>query len=313
MNDRLAAEENGTDKRGNQMGNHEAKILIAAKRARKAFAERLRVTFSDTYPYRTVDERWIKTSAGDTRLLVYRPLKTAGATPVFVNIHGGGFVQGSAEDDEIWCQRIADSVGCCVVSIDYHLSPEHKFPVALEECYDVVKWVHDQSAQLGADPARIAVGGHSAGGNLTAAICLLARERKEFSIVLQVLNYPPLDMSLDPFRHESKDMLLTPKVQAFFTACYVRTPEEAKNRLVSPLRAEDLSGLPPALMISAEYDPLREEEELYVRRLEEAGVPVKYECFQGCMHAFTHFGPEAAANDAWELIHARLRQAFCLR
>ena len=292
------------------MVNNDSKMLVAAKRARKAFAERLRDTFADHYPDRKVEENLLKTSAGDTRVIVYRPLFTEGTSPVFVNIHGGGFVQGSAEDDEIWCQRIADNVECCVVSIDYHLSPEHKFPVALEECYEVVKWVHDQSLQLGIDPKRIAVGGHSAGGNLTAAICLLARERKEFAIVFQVLNYPSLDMSLDPFRHESRDTLLTPKVQVFFTACYVKNPEDAANPLVSPLRAADLAGLPTALMISAEYDPLREEEEMYVRRLEEAGVVVKYMCFKECMHAFTHFGPEPAATEAWNLIYTQLRQAF---
>ena len=117
-------------------------------------------------------------------------------------------------------------------------------------------------------------------------------------------------MSQDPFRHHTPDTLLTPKAQAFFTACYVNDSEEAKNPLVSPLRAADLSGLPPALMISAEYDPLREEEEKYVQRLKEAGGKVTYRCFAKCMHAFTHFGPEPEASEAWALIHAQLRQAF---
>ena len=291
------------------MGHNEKKMLTAAQRARKAFEENSRDLFGECYPGRDVEEQYVETSAGETRILLYRPRTVSGPGTVFVNIHGGGFVQGRAEDDGVWCQRIADNVGCCVVNIDYRLSPENKFPVALEECYDVVKWVHKRAVQKGTK-ARIAVGGHSAGGNLAAAICLLARERREFSIMFQVLNYPPLDMSLDPFRHEIRDTLLTAKAQAFFTACYVRESHDTLNELVSPLRARDLSWLPPALMISAEYDPLREEEEMFVRRLEHSGVAVTYRCFSGCMHAFTHFGPEPAASQAWQLIHEQLKQAF---
>ena len=279
------------------MESDAAKLLMAARRARNAFAEKKREVFVEHYPEKTVEEHRVKTTAGDTRVLIYRSRSLDEIAPVFVNIHGGGFVQGSAEDDGVWCRRIADSVCCNVVNVDYHLSPEHKFPIALEECY-------------GVDRARIAVGGHSAGGNLTAALSLLARERNEFSIAFQVLNYPPLDLSLDPNRHETRDTLLTARVQLFFTACYVRDQSDIYNPLVSPLRAADLAGLPPVLLISAEYDPLREEEEMYARRLETAGVDVTYKCFRGCMHAFTHFGPEPAASEAWDLIHAHLRQAF---
>ena len=291
--------------------DHAAKMLATAKRTRKSFAESSKDLFPVIFPDRSVETHHIQTSAGRTRLLIYRPEVSAGGVyPVFVNIHGGGFVQGRPEDDGVYCQRIADAVGCFVVSLDYHLSPEYKFPGALEECYDAVKWVYDQAAQLGFDSERIAVGGHSAGGNLTAALCILARDRGEFPVLFQVLDYPTVDMSLDPFRHETQDTLLTARAQSFFTACYVGCPEDAENPLVSPLRAEDLSGLPPALMISAEYDPLREEEKMYVRRLAEAGVPVTYRCFAGCMHAFTHFGPEPAASEAWKLIQTQLRQAF---
>lgn len=293
------------------MIDHDEKMLAAARRARKAFAATTKDLFPVVFPDRSVETRFVPTSAGRTRLLVYRPeIGNAGLLPVFVNIHGGGFVQGQAADDGVYCQRIADAVGCLVVSPDYHLSPEHKFPVALEECYDVIRWIYKQAADLGIDPVRIAVGGHSAGGNLTAVLCILARDRKEFPILFQVLDYPTVDMSLDPFRHETKDTLLTARAQSFFTACYVNQPEETENPLVSPLRADDFSGLPPALMISAEYDPLREEEEMYVQRLNGAGVPVTYRCFEGCMHAFTHFGPEPAASQAWQLIQTELRRAF---
>ena len=153
------------------MVNHAAKMLAAAKRARQAFAENTKDQYAELFPGRRIEMYYIQTSAGRTRLLIYRPEADGKCLrPVFVNIHGGGFVQGRAEDDGVYCQRIADAVDCCVVSIDYHLSPEHKFPVALEECYDAVKWIHDRAAELGFDASRIAVGGHSAGGNLTAVI-----------------------------------------------------------------------------------------------------------------------------------------------
>jgi acetyl esterase len=262
-------------------------------------------------PEVVVAERQIETSAGQTRVLIYKPKKSKEKKlPVFVNTHGGGFIQGSAEDDEVWCRNIVEAVGCSVVSIDYHLSPEYKFPVALEECYDVLKWAHAQADELGFDSARIAVGGHSAGGNFAAALCLMTRDRHEFSIVYQILNYPPLDFSADPFLTRARDTLLTAKAQAFFTACYLPDKSAQTHPLASPLLATDLAGLPPALIIAAEYDPLRVEEEKYAKRLEEAGVDVTFKVFEGCMHAFTHFGQEPAASQAWALIHEKLRQAF---
>lgn len=256
-------------------------------------------------------EHIVRTGAGDTRVLVYRPAGQArGPLPVFVSLHGGGFVMGSADDDDVWCRRIADAVGCAVVSVDYRLAPEHKFPVALEECYGVVKWICANAAGLGVDPGRLAVGGHSAGGNLAAGLCLLAKERREFAVVYQVLDYPPLDLTIDPYEVVTGDKLLTPETREFFTACYVNAPEDALNPLFSPLLADDLGGLPAALVITAEHDPIRGDGERYAARLEAAGVEVTYRMFPGCMHAFTHFGPEEAALEAWRLIEDKLREAF---
>ncbi len=257
------------------------------------------------------DELAVRTSAGDTRVLVYRPAGQAkGPLPVFVSFHGGGFVMGSADDDDVWCRRIADVAGCAVVSVDYRLAPEHKFPVALEECYDVAKWVCASAAELGFDAGRLAVGGHSAGGNLAAGLCLLARERREFAVVYQVLDYPPLDLTVDPYKVVTGDKLLTPATREFFTSCYVNAPEDTRNPLLSPLLADELGGLPAALVITAEQDPIRGDGERYAARLEAAGVEVTYRMFAGCMHAFTHFGPEEAALAAWRLIEDKLRAAF---
>lgn len=209
----------------------------------------------------------LETAAGSTPVLVYRPQTAADSRlPVFINLHGGGFVIGSALDDDVWCRKIANAAACVVVNVDYHLAPEHKFPAALEECYDVAKWLHDNPAALAIDPGRIAVGGHSAGGNLAAALCLLAKKRGEFPLIYQVLNYPPLDLSSDPFAKPATDTVLTARDQAFFTTCYFRQPADALNPLASPLLAADLAGLPDALIITAEHDPLCREGSLYAER-----------------------------------------------
>lgn len=291
-------------------------MMLMAQRARAAYAETVRNNRRSVgWAGGTVAEKFIATSAGETRILVYEPKQDPQRSlPVFVDIHGGGFIQGSAEDDDEWCRQIVDAVGCAVVNIDYHLAPEYPFPVALEECYDVLKWIRNNAFEMGFDPALMAVGGHSAGGNLTAALCLLARERQDISILYQVLNYPPLDFSVDPYtKPTSIDTMITPKVHAFFTACYLGKQDDAKNPLASPLLAANFAGLPAALIISAEYDPLRSDDELYAKRLSDAGVDVTYKMFSGCMHAFTHFGPEPAAGQAWALIHEKLKQAFAGR
>ena len=288
------------------------KLRLMAERARAAYAESVQnIARPAGWETGTVRELRVPTSAGPTRILLYAPnLMPGGRLPVFVNIHGGGFIQGSAEDDDVWCRRIVDAVGCAVVSIDYCLAPEHPFPAALEECYDVLKWIRATAQETGFDPARVAVGGHSAGGNLTAALCLLARERREFSICYQILNYPPLDFSVDPFSKPGGDTLLTPRAQAFFTSCYLADPRDAVNPLASPLLEENLAGLPGALIIAAEKDPLCGEDALYAERLSAAGTDVTFRMFRGCMHAFTHFGPPDQAEEAWGLIEGKLRQAF---
>jgi acetyl esterase len=293
---------------------NDVKIELMAKRARAVYADAIKEKMPEEWKAGKREELSIPTSAGDTRLLLYKSERSTNRRlPVFMNLHGGGFIQGSAEDDEVWCRKIAEVVGCAVISVEYHLAPEYPFPVALEECYDVLKWVQSQADKMEMDSARIAVGGHSAGGNLAAALCILARERQEFSILYQVLNYPPLDFTVDPFSKSSRDTLLTAKAQEFFTACYIKDEEQRANPLASPLLASNFAELPDALIISAEYDPLCEEDKLYALRLSEAGVGVTYKMFAGCMHAFTHFGPEPAATEAWSLICEKLKQAFARR
>lgn len=287
------------------------KTTIKAMRAREAFQAQQAKLPKETVQVGAFSQHILETSAGSTTVLVYHPQTAADAhLPVFVNLHGGGFTIGSAWDDDVWCRKIANAAACVVVNVDYHLAPEHRFPMALVECYDVVKWVHDNPLALNVDPGRIAVGGHSAGGNLAAALCLLAKERGEFPLVYQVLNYPALDLSIDPFAGPSADTFLTPRDRAFFNTCYFSQPTDALSPLASPLLAADLTGLPDALIITAEHDPLRHEGNLYAERLAAAGVGVTYRMFPGCMHAFTHFGPPKMAEEAWTLIRQQLKSAF---
>ncbi len=287
------------------------KMLLIAQRSRQGYEERMGPLLAAEPVTVEATELEIETAAGKTRLLIYKPQRRSGDPwPVYLNIHGGGFIQGSTRDDDGWCRQIAVAAECAVINIEYHLAPETKFPVQLDECYDVAKWAVAHAAEYGFDPRRIAVGGSSAGANFAAALCLLARQRKEALFCFQVLNYPPLDFVTDPETKGDRDALLTARAQAFFTACYLRDESDAHNPLASPLLAEDFSGLPPALVITAEYDPLQAEDEAYARRLLAAGVAVTYKMFDGCMHAFTHLGPDAAANEAWQLIQTCLRQAF---
>ncbi|MDN4594742.1 alpha/beta hydrolase [Polycladomyces subterraneus] len=156
-----------------------------------------------------------------------------------------------AEMDDVWCRVIADRADCVVVNVDYRLAPEHKFPTAaLEEGYGVIKWMYDQPEQLGINRERVAVGGHSAGGNLAAAICLLTRERNEFPIALQILDYPPLDLATDHNEKTTHPQAIPPWLAAIFNDCYLTSPEQARNPLASPIYAESLAGLPSALIIT---------------------------------------------------------------
>lgn len=289
--------------------NH--KMLLMAQRSRQSYEERMGPGLPVHSVAVEVTELDIDTVAGKTRLLIYKPQWVSETSlPVYLNIHGGGFIQGSTRDDDGWCRQIAVAAECAVINIEYHLAPETKFPVQLEECYDVAKWVVAQAVAYGFDPVRIAVGGSSAGANFAAALCLLAQQRQDVRFCFQVLNYPPLDFVTDPENKGDRDTLLTARAQAFFTACYLRDASDARNPLASPLLAENFFGLPPALVITAEFDPLRAEDEAYSGRLQAAGVAVTYKMFEGCMHAFTHLGPEPAAMEAWRLIQSSLRQVF---
>jgi len=231
---------------------------------------------------------------------------------VHVNFHGGGFVIRHPEADDHLCRYLAAHAGCVVVNVDYDVAPQRPFPVATTQAYEVTAWVAGHGEEQGWDGSRVAVGGNSAGGNLAAGVCLAARDRGEFTPLLQVLAYPPLDLSVDPGekRARTDKPLITPQLARLFDASYVPDATRRADPLVSPLRAEDHSRLPPALVIIAEQDLLRDEEEAYVRALADAGVPVTCRLLEGADHAFTHRGPVPQALETFALIADSLTAAL---
>ncbi|MCW1934916.1 alpha/beta hydrolase [Pararhodobacter zhoushanensis] len=237
----------------------------------------------------TVDERFIPTRAGDTRLLIVTPKTPAdGPRPMVLNIHGGGFVRGYQARDTVFCAHLAVQLDAVVIDLDYRLAPEFPFPTALHEGYDIAVWAVTNAAALGGDPARLAIGGHSAGGNLTAAICLMANESGAFRPVGQVMDYPFLD-GITPVEDKLEPHSIFPPARLrAFSVCYAGVEENLYNPLLSPVLAqpEALTGLPPALIITAGLDPLRFEARRYAAMLIDAGIDVSLRNFADADHGF---------------------------
>ncbi|MFF4787170.1 alpha/beta hydrolase [Streptomyces griseorubiginosus] len=256
----------------------------------------------------------VQTGAGPVKCTVYRPTGTAAdaPAPVYVNFHGGGFVVARPEQDDHLCRYIAATAGCVVVNVDYAVAPQRPYPAAVTQAYDVTAWIAGNGAAGGWDGSRLAVGGHSAGGNLTAAVCRLARERGTFTPRLQIIDSAPLDQRADPETKRSlvAKPLLSPQLMRIFTAAYVPDPADRAHPLVSPGLADDLAGLPPALVITAENDRLRDEGDAYAKALEAAGVPVTHRVFEGVDHYFTHVGPAPSGRAAIDLMASSLRAAL---
>jgi acetyl esterase len=236
-----------------------------------------------------------------------------GRFPALVYFHGGGWVVGSIATHDPLCRTLTNAASVAVVSVGYRLAPEHPYPAAFDDAARASAWVADHAASIGLDPARIAVGGDSAGGNLAAAVALHAREHGGPPLAFQLLIYPITCDDLDtPSYHEfSQGYMLTREAMAWYWDQYVPRAGARRDPYVAPLRARDLSGLPPALVVTAEYDVLRDEAEAYARRLAEVGVPTRLVRYDGLIHGFLRrTAMFDRARAALEEIAAALRGAL---
>ncbi len=251
-----------------------------------------------------VDDRTIETDGGDLPIRVYtpRPTTVGDEAPVLVWFHGGGWVIGDLDTTDATCRMLANRSDSVVVSVDYRLAPEHPFPAGLEDCVAAVTWTVENAELLGVDPTRLAVGGDSAGGNLAAVVA--QRNRDEFgpAIRFQLLVYPATDLTMShpSVKENGEGYFLTHDAMVWFVGHYLSGGAEAKDPLVSPLFADSATGLPPALIITAEFDPLRDEGEAYGAWLEEAGVPAAITRYDGQIHGF--FGMVGLLDGATEAI-----------
>jgi acetyl esterase len=227
--------------------------------------------------------------AGPVRLRVTAPAGP-GPFPALVFFHGGGFVVGSLSSHDHLCRAITNAAGIAVVSVDYRLAPEHPFPAAPDDAYAAVAWLADRAhgEALGIDATRLAVGGDSAGGNLSAVVARRARDRGGPRLLLQLLIYPVTDADLDTpsYRENADGYLLSRAAMQWYWEQYVPQADRRADPDAAPLRAADLSGLPPALVVTAEHDVLRDEGEAYARKLADAGVPTRLRRYPGMIHGF---------------------------
>ncbi len=236
---------------------------------------------------------------GPLKLRIYRP-PGPGPFPALLHFHGGGWVGGSISNDDLRCHVTARRAGAVMVSVDYRLAPEHPFPAGLEDAYAALLWLHGHAREIGADPSRIGLSGASAGANLAIGVSFLTRERAGPAVKCQLLAYPVCDTSLSQPSHQENAAapLLTSDMMAWFIAQYLPPGVPVDHPLAAPLRAENFSNLPPALIITAQCDPLRDEAAAFATRLRQAGVPVTCTCYEGMVHGFMTRAPSHQKSQA---------------
>ena len=235
-----------------------------------------------------IEEHKADGSAGPIPLRVYTPVAAGGSTAAIVYLHGGGFVLGDLDCYDALCRTLANESGARVIAVDYRLAPEHPFPAAVEDCFDALKWIEENAPDLSVDPNRIAVAGDSAGGNLAAVLCLLAKgNRGEPAIAFQLLIYPSTRIGgLDSGRPFGAGYFLDNRTIEWFTRHYIPSDADRSDWRLSPLDADELKGLPPAYIVTAGFDPLRDEGIAYAEKLKEAGVPVTAIDYATMIHGF---------------------------
>jgi len=283
--------------------------------ARKFYRERRAVTQPDPGEVAEVRELQADGAQGPIPLRLYRPLGAAASAvlPVLVYFHGGGWTIGDLDTHDTLCRALCNGSGCAVVAVDYRMGPEHRFPAAVDDVLAATRWVRREAAALGVDAARFAVGGDSAGGNLAAVVAIAARDAGDLPIAYQLLIYPATDMRRVHPSHVSNGQgyVLTSDTIGYFHDHYITDAAQDLDWRASPLLREDLAGLPPALVLTAGYDPLRDEGLDYARALTAAGNRASYVCFERQIHGFITMGRLLdEANTAVALCAAELRRAL---
>jgi acetyl esterase len=271
----------------------------------EALEERAAQTGLLVEPVANVEDLTLPVSGASIRLRVYTPFGE-GPHPAFLHIHGGGFVHGSIDwiYNAAKCAHICVSAGCVVATVEYRLAPEFPFPTATEDCYSALCWLVEHAEDIAIDPARVAVGGESAGGNLAAVLALMARDRGGPSLSLQLLEVPVTDMSERSLEHASFGLFgdgygLDRENIETFTADYLPNLNDRDSSYASPLRASKLAGLAPAHVLTAEFDPLRDSGEAYARRLQHAGVKTTLHRFTGQTHGSSGLWQSWAPAREW--------------
>jgi acetyl esterase len=242
-------------------------------------------------------------------LRLYRPAD--GVLPAFIYFHGGGWVVGDLDTHDVICRQIAAQSGAVVVAVDYRLAPEHRFPAAVDDAWSATTWIAAHAGDLGIDATRIAIGGDSAGAGLAAVVTLMARDAGAPRLAYQVLVYPVTDLRAesDSYATYAEGYMLTRSAMKWYIAQYAPDAASWSDWRGSPLLAESVRGVPPALILAAQCDPLRSEGAQYARRLEQAGIAVDYVEYEGMIHGFLTMGGKIdAANRAVATIAAALRK-----
>jgi acetyl esterase len=290
---------------------HTLDVAKAREETRK-----LHAYFSDEAPaVASVREMAVPNQGGTIPARFYRPLgSTARSTlPLLVFFHGGGWTVGDLDSYDPLCRKLANEAQCGVLSVDYRLAPEHPFPAAVDDAYAATAWASEHARELRVDAARIAVGGDSAGGNLAAVTAILARDRGAPALVFQLLVYPATDQGSErpSWQQFGRGYLLELESIRYFQMKYLRHARDYHDWRASPLLRSDLEGLPPALVITAGFDPLLDDCVAYSQRLRAAGVEVEYRCFDGMIHGFLTLGKMfTAAGEASGVAARALTKAF---
>jgi acetyl esterase len=281
--------------------------------ARRYYLERRRFTQPDVPEVGHVEPRTIAGKHGPIGLRLYRPPIRSEPGPALVYFHGGGWTIGDLDTHDVLCRQLCLGAGMTVASVDYRLGPEHRFPAAIDDALAAARWVRREAQALAIDGTRIALGGDSAGGNIAAVVPLLLRDAGEAWPAYQLLIYPATDMRCGAPSHRANGQgyLLTNESIAYYRDHYIADPAQWADWRASPLLAVDLRGLPPALVLTAGFDPLRDEGRQYADALSAAGNDVQYVCFERQLHGFITMGRVIdEANTAVDLCASVLRRAL---